>query len=115
VALEEALYVVQFGDVASGTMHNGGVVVLETERVFGGDSGYYYVGKYQVRNDQISAEVRVVRYNPNMPNVWLDASTDFQVMLFGQVTKKGIVGQMTRPDKPGISLSVNMDLKELLP
>lgn len=115
MALEEALYVVQFGDVVSGTMRNGGVIVLETGQVFGGDSGYYYVGKYEVRNDQISAQVRVVRYNPSMPNVWLDDSDDFTVLLFGQVTGTGIVGQMTRPDKPGISLSVNMALKELLP
>ena len=39
----EALYVVEFGDVAIGgqtyTYWNGGVAVLETNRIFGGDSG----------------------------------------------------------------------------
>jgi hypothetical protein len=44
----EALYVVEFGDVALGGQQyrNGGVAVLETNRIFGGDSGYYYVGTF---------------------------------------------------------------------
>jgi hypothetical protein len=32
----EALYVVEFGDLAGPTFQNGGVAVLETNRVFGG-------------------------------------------------------------------------------
>jgi hypothetical protein len=45
----EGLYVVEFGDVqAQGIYRNGGVAVLETLRIFGGDSGYYYVGNFSV-------------------------------------------------------------------
>ena len=45
----EALYVVQFGDVALGGRYRpGGVVVFKTNRIFGGDSGYYYVTGGQI-------------------------------------------------------------------
>jgi hypothetical protein len=49
----EGLYVVEFGDVAIGgqtyTYWKGGVAVLETSRIFGRDSGYYYVGNYTIK------------------------------------------------------------------
>lgn len=39
-----------------------GVVVPETNRVFGGDSSYYYTGTFQVRNGEVTAQVRVRHY-----------------------------------------------------
>lgn len=115
MALEEALYVVQFGDVAGGTFRNGGVIVLETGQVFGGDSGYYYLGKYEVRDSKISAEVKVVKHNPEMPNVWFDGASDYTVLILGEVNNEGIVGYMMRPDIPGVRLPVRMILKDMLP
>jgi hypothetical protein len=44
--MSEGLYVVEFGDVGTAATRNGGVAVLETNRIFGGDSGYYYLGKF---------------------------------------------------------------------
>jgi hypothetical protein len=38
------------------------VVVLETNRLFGGDSGYYYVGSYAGKNGLLTAQVRVTHY-----------------------------------------------------
>jgi hypothetical protein len=69
----EGLYVVEFGDVAIGgqtyTYWNGGVAVLETNRIFGGDSGYYYVGNYTIQDSQFEATVKIVKHNPT----WEDA------------------------------------------
>ena len=69
----EGLYVVEFGDVAIGgqtyTYWNGGVAVLETNRIFGGDSGYYYVGNYTIKDGQFEATVKIVKHNPT----WEDA------------------------------------------
>lgn len=45
-----------------------GVLVLETERVFGGDSGWYYLGSYSIRDNQFKARVRVTHYG-----AWIDA------------------------------------------
>jgi hypothetical protein len=47
----EALYLVEFGDVSGVDYQNGGVAVLETSRIFGGDSGYHYVGDYSAFGD----------------------------------------------------------------
>jgi hypothetical protein len=49
---------VEFGDVALGGQlyRNGGVAVLETNRIFGGDSGYYYLGTYSIKDGQIEAQ-----------------------------------------------------------
>ena len=62
----EGLYVVEFGDVAIGgqtyTYWNGGVAVLETNRIFGGDSGYYYVGNYTIKDSQFEATVKIVTH-----------------------------------------------------
>ena len=53
----EALYVVKFGDVAIGgqtyTYWNSGVAVLETNRIFGDDSGYYYLGNYTIKDTNL--------------------------------------------------------------
>src|ERR1700726_641838 len=69
----EGLYVVEFGDVAIGgqtyTYWNGGVAVLEANRIFGGDSGYYYVGNYTIKDSQFEATVKIVKHNPT----WEDA------------------------------------------
>jgi hypothetical protein len=47
-----------FGGVAMGgetyRYWNGGVAVLETNRLFGGDSGYYYLGNYTIKDSQSS-------------------------------------------------------------
>ena len=40
---QEALYLVEFGDIAASTFRNGGVAILEANRIFGGDGGYYYL------------------------------------------------------------------------
>jgi hypothetical protein len=40
--MTEGVYLVSFGDVnAPGQFINGGVVMLDTLKVYGGDSGYY--------------------------------------------------------------------------
>ena len=66
----DALYVVEFGDVAIGgqtyTYWNGGVAILETNRIFGGDTGYYYLGNYTIKDSQFEATVKIVKHNPNL-------------------------------------------------
>lgn len=55
----EALWAVDFQnqmDLGSG------VVVCETNRIFGGDSGWYYLGRYEVVGQEIKARVEVRHY-----------------------------------------------------
>lgn len=64
----EALWAVYFGDVSGPSgldpgRTNAGVAVLETQRIFGGDSQYYYVGNYAVEKDRITATVTITHFN----------------------------------------------------
>ena len=113
----DALYVVEFGDVdLDGQQYwNAGVVVFETNRIFGGDSGYYYVGHYSVKGSQIDAQVKVVRHNPNWESAFGDASDSFNIKIQGTVNNGVIQGQMEQLDRPGLRLPVRLTWKENLP
>ena len=112
----EALYVVEFADIlAPGTMRNGGVAVLETNRVLGGDSGYYYIGNYTIKDNQIDADVRIVKHNPAWGNVFGDAAISFTVKMRGTVVNGIMQGTMERTDRPGMRLPVRLTWKEDLP
>lgn len=81
----EGLWVVRFLGVGDPSMDlNGGVVVIETGRVLGGDSGYYYVGNIDSRGRRewdISLTVR--RHDPNIKSIFGDVDTiDLKGSLF---------------------------------
>ncbi len=111
----EALYVVQFGDFAGATFRNGGVAVLETNRVFGGDSGYYYLGNYEVKDGTISASVQIVKHDPNWRDAFGDNSASFAVILQGKIEGQIISGHMIRTDNPKLSLPVRLTWTAALP
>jgi hypothetical protein len=119
MAIEEALYVVAFGDAGIGgsiTPRNGGLSSLETGRIYGGDSGYYYIGSYQVEHGTITASVRIVKHNFAAANVFGDNAADFTVAIVGTTTETGIEGRIDRlGDLPGIDVSVMMIVNERLP
>lgn len=69
----EALWSVVF--LSSTQRQGGGVIVLETDRVFGGDSSYFYVGNYDIKDNQITFAITVTRYNDMLESIFgnLDA------------------------------------------
>jgi hypothetical protein len=111
----EALYVVEFGDVAGSGFRNGGVAVLETNRIFGGDSGYYYLGTFTVTGGHIEAAVQIVKHNPAWGNAFGDAATSFAIRLSGAIGEDQIAGQMERLDMPGMRLPIRLVKKANLP
>lgn len=56
----EALWSVEF--VSNVQSFGAGVAVLETGRVFGGDSQYYYLGSFKVVNGVLHADLEVTHY-----------------------------------------------------
>ena len=57
----EALWTVEFG--SSMESYGAGVLVFETGRIFGGDSSYYYLGTFLVKNEIVEAEVEGTHYS----------------------------------------------------
>jgi hypothetical protein len=62
----EALWAVTFGARQD---YGSGVVVFETGRIFGGDTSFYFIGRYDYnpRDQTISGEVEVTRHAPGLP------------------------------------------------
>ena len=55
-----------FGERSKG----GGVVIFETERVFGGDSQYFYVGKYWVRRNKFFGDIEITKFEPSGSDIF---------------------------------------------
>ena len=65
----EALWSVEF-IVPQNRDYGAGVVVLENGTVRGGDSSYYYVGNFRIKDSVINAEVSVHHYFGQVNNVF---------------------------------------------
>lgn len=67
----EAMWQVTFGAgiTATGVEFGAGVVVLETGRLFGGDSWFYYIGTYNVVGEDVTCEISVRRHTPGNASV----------------------------------------------
>lgn len=111
----EGLYVVEFGDAAGGEYRNGGVAVLETNRIFGGDSGYYYLGAFTAKDSRINATVRVVKHDPTWSNAFGDAAVEFTIRVICTMSGDTANGHMERVDRSGIRLPIRFTKKADLP
>lgn len=83
----EALWSIEFG-TNLGTAGTG-VIILETNRIFGGDANYYYVGNYKTKDNELSGEVEVTHFGGPMNSVFGDFK-QFQLILKGTFTNKKI-------------------------
>jgi T3SS negative regulator,GrlR len=110
----EALYVVKFGDVA-GPQVNGGVVVLETNRIFGGDSGYYYTGTYSLTGTILSGKARVVKHDPSWTDAFGTTQTSFDITIKAIVSDGVFAGHMTLDAAPHTQLPISFIRKADLP
>lgn len=111
----EALYLVEFGNIGFSGYINGGVVVLETGRVFGGDSGYYYIGDYKIRDGKFTGKARIVKHNKSWNSAFGDNSDKFEIDIIGEINEKNIIGTMMRLDMPGHLLPIRFIKLENLP
>jgi hypothetical protein len=111
----EALYVVEFGDVSSFGYRNGGVAILETNRIFGGDSGYHYIGEYFVFGDRFEASVRITKHNPSWVNAFGDDALQFEIKVSGRIREGVIEAIMERTDRPGLRLPLRLTRTAPLP
>ena len=87
----EAMWQVNFGATPQGEVGFGaGVIVIETGRILGGDSSFYYLGTYSIAGDDVTCEIEVRRHAAGHPSVLgkddsklkLRAKLNDQTMLF---------------------------------
>jgi hypothetical protein len=51
-------------------MEGRGVITFEKQRVLGGDSDYYYVGSYEIKNGAVQGEIEVTFYGRNVSPIF---------------------------------------------
>lgn len=93
----EAMYQVKFGDIQAPNQYvNGGVVVLETGRVFGGDSGYYYLGEFNINQDNITVKAIIEKHDPTWHSAFGDNSLKFGITVNAKIKAGVIEGYMIK-------------------
>lgn len=86
----EALYAIRFGHAGSpGLPLNGGVVVLETERLFGGDSWYAYTGTYTLQGSTVTGQLHALRHfdQAGTESAWGTQESEFDVQFTATMTQ----------------------------
>jgi len=79
---------------------NGGVVVVENGRIFGGDRDYWYAGRLSLNQDEesISGHLKVVHYHGDRAAAFGDVGPVFSLEIQGTVlSPTAISGVLKRP------------------
>ncbi|WP_427183545.1 hypothetical protein ACL598_16900 [Bordetella bronchialis] len=96
-----------------GVDRGAGVMVLESGRLFGGDSGFSYLGEYRVENGQLIAKVHVSRHSSLVPNIF--GRDEVQITLTGAIGHQQMTLIGAPVDMPQAKLVVIATRKADLP
>lgn len=108
----EGLWSVEF--VSNLNVVGAGVVVFETERLFGGDSGYFYVGHYSSKQGQLSGEAEITHY-AGAANSIFGSTRHFKVQLTGKVARPVMELKGSVVGNPSLQLLVRCTHRAELP
>jgi hypothetical protein len=101
----EGFWIVQY----EGMQGNGGGVAMFTKgQVFGGDTGYTYLGSYSTLGNSVKARVMVRNFIPGIPSV-VGITGDFELSIDGVVEGNVIkgTGSLVGVQRPGIALKLS--------
>ncbi len=112
----EALWTARFGDVSSpGTWENGGVVVLETGRIYGGDGGTYYIGTYEIDRGSFTGKFKSVTFDPRYRSAFGELGPEVDVVAVGTMEGDVMKGTLSSPAAPGLKIGFDLTKREELP
>ncbi len=100
----EGFWIVQYQGVQGG---GGGVLVLTKSKIFGGDSGYLYMGSYQADQKTIKGRVKVQQFLPGVPNA-LGIPGDFELDLAGTLEGDIIKGTASLVTQQGAGMAIKL-------
>ena len=106
----EGFWLVQFEGVQGG---GGGVAVLLNGKLFGGDSGYTYIGTYQLAQTTLTARVHVHQFLPGIPNV-LGMQGDFDLVISGVLDGEVIRGKAALAGNQATGLALKLSRQSTL-
>lgn len=104
----EGLWAAEFGHAgAEFVAANAGVVVFETQRIFGGDSAFAYQGLYTIANGGMSGDLDVYRHtnDPNYIDAFNTGEPRFKLRFEGEFQQDGtMLGRLVHPTQPAIGI-----------
>ena len=66
------------------------------DRLFGGDSGFYYRGTFNHDGTAVTATVEMTRHDPKWPSAFGDHPRTLATKITGQVQGRDVVGRLER-------------------
>ena len=99
----DGLWIVEFESTIG--MFGKGVMVLNGDRILGGDVGYYYSGKCTIQGGKIKAEVDVIRFDADSVSIFGDIES-FTLVLDGTITGVDFQARATSDSSPNIEMVV---------
>ena len=108
----EAMYGIEFNS----NMNDGGygVLVLETGRIFGGDSSFVYIGNYVFENGLVKADVKCTNDRNLLRSVFGNLK-EFNLHLEGKPQHEGFVLQGHMVENPAMKIDVKLTRRAELP
>lgn len=94
----------------------GCVFVLEAGKLYGGDSFFYYEGRYEVEDGvSLNAQVTVKHYAGDSLTLFGDRKKIYNVSVGGVIVIDTIEATFTRPEFPGLKPRIQFVRREYLP
>ena len=85
----------------------GGVVIFSNGKVFGGDSGFYYIGTYQEKNGILKSRVAVHNFDPSIVNI-LSVAKDYELNVSAAIKDQTMTGTAVVPGVPNQSIALHL-------
>jgi hypothetical protein len=83
-------------------------------KVFGGDTGYTYIGSYQTQGDLVEAHVSVRNFLPDVPSV-VGVVGNFELKIEGKIEGDIIMGTGSVPNYQTVGIAVKLTKISNLP
>jgi len=93
----------------------GGTACLTKNRIFGGDSQYFYTGLYDIKDGKITAMIQVTSFVPAPVTVFGTQEKHFNLRLEGIVGEDTIKGAAIRPENSNLRLQLTLTKRSDLP
>ena len=103
----DGFWIVQF----TGTeVYGSGAVVFSNGKVFGGETGFYYVGSYEVDGPTVKARVAIRNFDLSIPSGF-GIVGDYEMDVSAMVQDNQIVGTAMIANEPRHSLGIRLTKK----
>jgi len=82
-----------------------GVIIINDERILGGDDGYYYSGKGNVTGNKIEAIINCIKYDQNSISIFGNID-HFQLKIQGEIDEYQLKAKGTIINNPQAVIEV---------